>query len=117
MLKDRRNAMPSQLQEQCAQKIDLLSREIGEAMGAISANSLHALEESLWRQEVICSDLKYLLRTAHENVVLTIAVPLRSPLHALHRINASYAGLLQQTREKNQQLYALIRTYNASPPL
>ncbi len=93
-------------------RIDELREEVRHAMAAISGNRLQAFEESLWRQEVLCTGLKHLLLTAQAITPSTTSgIPvntrLQASLEALHQVNRSYAELIRQARSSNHLLYAL----------
>ena len=92
-------------------EIDSLGREISVAISAISGNSLRALEESLWRQEVLCTSLKQLLQTLGRSTDSTTMIRMRSAMSDLHRLNQTYAVLVEQSRNSNDLLYALSRGY------
>lgn len=81
-------------------------------MAAISGNQLQALEESLWRQEVLCTGLKHLLGTVQDAAPgPPLNTRLQASLIALHQLNQSYAELLRQAQASNHLLYALCQGY------
>lgn len=94
------------------EQLESLRGEMNAAMLAISGNSLRSLEESLWRQEVLCVSLKRLLQsmqgTRMESTALT---RMRSAATALHAVNQTYAGLVQQSRASADLLSNLCRSY------
>ncbi len=99
-------------------RIDELREEVRHAMAAISGNRLQAFEESLWRQEVLCTGLKHLLLTAQAVTPSTTSgIPvntrLQASLEALHQVNRSYAELIRQARSSNHLLYALCQNHGA----
>lgn len=97
-------------------RIDELRREIGHAMAAISLNKLGAFEESLWRQEVLCTGLRNLLTTAQDEACGTIlGIRLQSSLSALREVNRSYAELLRQAQTSNSLLHALCQAHCPNP--
>lgn len=100
-------------------RLDELREEIGRAMAAISGNKLAALEESLWRQEVLCTGLKHICCTAEQaQPGPALAKELRKSLCALHNANRSYVELLRQAQVSNHLLYALCAAHAATlnPP-
>ncbi len=95
------------------QQLDLLRAEMSDAMLAISGNSLQALEESLWRQEVLCVSLKRLLQSLQQaQLDSSVMVRMRSAATALHTLNQSYAGLIQRSKSSADLFYGLCRSYN-----
>ena len=95
-------------------RIQEVREEIRRAMAAISGNELGALEESLWRQEVMCTGLKQLLCTARQaQPGPALATELRTSLRALHDVNLSYAELVRQSQASNHLLYALCAAHAA----
>lgn len=108
--------MEAQLQNPAGElyvhRIDELREEIRHAMVALSGNRLEALEESLWRQEVLCTGLKHLLGTVQEAAPGTpLDARLQASLAALHHLNQSYAELLRQAQASNHLLHALCMHY------
>ena len=94
-------------------QLELLRAEMNDAILAISGNSLQALEESLWRQEVLCVSLKRLLQSLHDTRIdSAILVRMQSATTALHTVNQSYAGLIQRSRSSADLLYGLCRSYS-----
>ena len=94
-------------------RIDELRDEIRQAMAAISGNKLQALEESLWRQELLCTGLKHMVGTVQgTRPGTTLNTRLQASLAALHQVNQSYAELLRQAGASNHLLYALWESYS-----
>ena len=86
----------------------LLREEINAAMLAISGNSLQVLEESLWRQEVLCTSLRRLLQALQGEAIDSASMArIRSSTLALHQVNRTYANLVQQSRMQAEVLYGL----------
>lgn len=95
-------------------RIQEMREEIRRAMAAISSNELGALEESLWRQEVLCTGMKQLLRTARQaQPGPALATELRTSLRALYYVNLSYAELVRQSQASNHLIYALCAAHAA----
>jgi hypothetical protein len=96
----------SQTGELDAHRIDELREAIHDAIAAIAGNRLQALEESLWRQEVLCTGLKHLVQTVQSaSVDTTLDTRLQRSITALHHLNQSYAELLRQAQASNHLLY------------
>jgi hypothetical protein len=101
--------------EVCFQ-LDSLRHEIGDAMAAISGNSLRSLEESLWRQEILCVSLKRLLQTLEGSHLSASAMArVHSTMTALYDLNRTYADLVEQSRASNHLLYTLCCSYKDAP--
>jgi hypothetical protein len=97
--------------------MEQLRDEIQTAMLAISGNRLSVLEESLWRQQVLCTSLKHLSHTfASENVESPLMDRLRETSLALQNLNRSYLLLVQQASQSNDLLYRLCRGYKDTAP-
>ena len=97
-------------------EINSLHHEISVAISAVSGNSLRALEESLWRQEVLCTSLKQLLHTLGRSNDSATMIRMRSAMSDLHRLNQTYAALVAQSRSSNDLLYALSQGYKIDSP-
>lgn len=94
-------------------RIEELREEIRYAMAAISGNQLRALEESLWRQEVLCTGLRHLLGSAQESSTGSWLNPqLQTSLAALHQTNLAYAELLRQAQVSNHLFATLCQSYD-----
>ena len=95
--------------------VEQLRVEIESAMLLVSGNRLTALEESLWRQQVLCTSLKHLSTSL-------LTEPMERPLvrriqeasSALDQLNRSYALLIQQCGQQNNLLRRLCRSYQES---
>ena len=97
------------------QQLHSMRDEMSASMLAISSNSLHAFEESLRRQEVLCLSLTRLLQVVGGTEADTSAlVSIRSATTALHRLNKTYSELVQQSRVSGELMYALCRSYTDS---
>lgn len=95
--------------------VEQLRGEIESAMLLISGNRLSALEESLWRQQVLCTSLKHLsgsLTTA--SVERPLVKRIQEASAALDQLNRSYAVLIQQSSQSNNLLLRLCRSYQES---
>lgn len=94
---------------------DALRGEIESAMRHISGNRLSALEESLWRQQVLCTSLKHLSQSiSAEAVEPSMQRRLREAGAALQQLNRSYSLLIQQSGQQNGLLLQLCRSYQES---
>ena len=97
--------------------VEQLRAEIESAMLCVSGNRLAALEESLWRQQVLCTGLKHLSRSiATETVERPLARRIQEASSALDQLNRSYAVLIQQSSQSNNLLLRLCRSYQESAP-
>ena len=115
MIAEQASGRHAQREDNCLQQLESLRTEIGAAMTAISGNSLQALEESLWRQEVLCVSLKRLVQTLPEGDSSSSAmIRIRSTTAALYALNQTYAGLVQQSKASSDLLYSLCLSYKDS---
>ena len=97
------------------QQLDTLREEVGYAMSAISGNTLQALEESLWRQEVLCVGLGRMLQTLGGTPLPNGAADrMKDAMAALHAVNRTYAEVVEQARSSNHRLYALCLGYKGA---
>lgn len=99
----------------CLERIEALRQEITRAIAAISGDTLGDLEESLWRQEVLCVGLKHLLpelRTLQPRTLL--AVRLGESMSALQELNRTYAELLRQAQSSNKLLLRLCHHHHGA---
>lgn len=97
--------------------VEQLRGEIQSAMLLVSGNRLSALEESLWRQQVLCTSLKHLsgsLTTA--SIERPLVKRIQEASAALDQLNRSYAVLIQQSSQSNNLLLRLCRSYQESAP-
>ena len=107
--------MESKEENVCLDQIDLLKGEINAAMLAIAGNALRPLQESLWRQEVLCVSLKRLLQLLRGTNCKPDAIDrIRAATAALHRLNQTYAIVIQQSSASTDILYNLCRSYKES---
>lgn len=98
-------------------EMEQLRDELQTAMLAISGNRLSVLEESLWRQQVLCTSLKHLSHTvAAESVHSPLLKRIRETSVALNDLNRSYSLLVQQASQSNDLLYRLCRSYKDAAP-
>ncbi len=102
-------------EESFLEQLDAMRGEVSSSMLAISGNSLKALEESLWRQEVLCVSLNRLLESLDRRTVEPSSVTLiQTTTAALHKLNQSYAALVEQAETSAGTLYRLCRDYKDS---
>ena len=98
-------------------QLETLREEIQVALSAISGNALGALQDSLWRQEVLCAGLNRLLHSLQETGVdLSALHRMRAATASLYALNQTYADLVQQSRESTDLMYALCQNYQKSSP-
>lgn len=113
MFKEDRKPLHVREADDYLQQAMLLEGEMKAAMQAISSNSLQALEESLWRQEVLCVSLKRMLQTVQSAPADTeVMLRMRSASSALHTLNQTYAGLVQQSRLSTDLMLRLSLSYS-----
>lgn len=97
------------------QQLESMREEMSRSMQAISGNSLQVLEESLWRQEVLCVSLQRLVRAMVGQDPRSAAMArVRSATEDLHRLNQTYARLIQQSKASCDLMYGLCRSYTES---
>ena len=95
--------------------VEQLRGEIESAMLCVSGNRLAALEESLWRQQVLCTGLRHLSRSlATEAIERPLMGRIQQASAALDQLNRSYAQLIQQSSRDNSLLLGLCRSYQES---
>ena len=96
---------------------DALRSELESAMLAIAGNRLSALEQSLWRQQVLCTSLKHLSRSlASEDVESPLLLRIREASLALKQLNRTYTLLIQQSSHSTDILHRLCRSYQDAAP-
>ena len=100
------------------EQLNFMRAELSAAMVAISGNSLQALEESLWKQEVLCVGLNRLLQTLGRTPVDdAVRSSILSATADLQTLNRTYHFLVQQSHSSTDLLYSLCRTYKDTMPL
>lgn len=109
------NSIDKLSEELYVQQLESMREEISRSMQAISGNSLQVLEESLWRQEVLCVSLQRLVRAMVGQDPRSPAMArIRSATADLHRLNQTYARLIQQSKSSCDLMYGLCRSYTES---
>ena len=99
------------------QQLESLREEMQAPMLAISGNRLSILEESLWRQQVLCTSLKHLTHSiSTQPLESSLARRIRESTTALHEVGRTYAALLQQTSEAGDLFLSLCRSYKDAVP-
>lgn len=99
------------------QQLALLREEMATAMLGISGNSLSVLEESLWKQQVLCVSLKRLLQMLQgAQIDSDCMARIRSATSALHSLNQTYEELVKQARSHTEVLYGLCVSYSNGSP-
>ena len=89
-----------------------LQDEMAAAMSAISSNSLQVLEESLWRQQVLCTSLRRLLHVVQGATVSpAVSRHMCEATSALHNLNHTYAALVRQSGASADLFQGLCRSY------
>lgn len=94
------------------EQLNQLRDEITRSMQAIAGNSLQVLEESLWRQEILCVSLQRLLRFIAGGHPDSAAMNrIRSASLDLRRLNHTYASLIEQSKTSCDLMYGLCQSY------
>ena len=97
-------------------QLESLRDEMQAAMLAISGNRLQVLEESLWRQQVLCTSLKHLSSSLRSPTLETsLAARIRESSLALNEVSRTFSVLLQQASESGDLLLRLCRGYQDTP--
>lgn len=97
--------------------IGALQTELRSAMLAISGNRLSVLEDSLWRQQVLCTSLKHLSRSlSTEAVERPLLDRIQQASLDLQQLNRTYAQLVQQSSQSTDLLSRLCRSYGDTAP-
>lgn len=93
-------------------QVEELRGEIEGAMQAISGNRLGLLEESLWRQQVLCTSLKHLSQSlSAKDAGGPLMGRIREASVRLAEVNRTYAYLVQQSAGSTELLLRLCRSY------
>ncbi len=93
-------------------QVEELRCEIEGAMEAVSGNRLGVLEESLWRQQVLCTSLRHLSQTlGAEDAEGPLMERIREASTQLAEVNRTYAYLVQQSAGSAELLLRLCRSY------
>lgn len=102
--------------ETCVRLLQGLQHEIQTSVGAVSRNNLRAFELSLWRQEMVCSNLKRLLKAGNTRAAdATSARALNKAAIALKVQADVYARLVDRCSRSTAILRDLCSLYaNAS---
>ena len=100
------------------EQLETLRREMQAAMLAISSNQLTILEQSLWKQQVLCTSLKHLSHIlASEEMESSLSRRIRESTTALHEVSRTYAALLKQASASGDLLLRLCHSYRDASPL
>ncbi len=93
-------------------QLESLREEMQAAMLAISGNRLQPLEESLWRQQVLCTSLKHLSSSlSTPDLETSLAQRIRESTLALNEVSRTYSILVQQASQSGDLLLRLCRSY------
>ncbi len=92
-----------------------LGYELQTAMSAIADNALPSFEESVWKQEVLCSNLKRLARLLDRQMPDSItARRIHLAAQAVHDLNRRYEILVRHSGRLTQLLSNLHNSYSGS---
>ena len=92
-------------------QVALLREEISNATLAIAGNYIEALEECLWRQEVLCTSLKRLLQVIEENGSSRAHAHMLDATADLHGVSLTFAAVIEQSRNHASVMQGLCRSY------
>lgn len=93
-----------------------LERELEIATDAIARNSLAEFEQSLWRQEMLCSGLKRSMQSLRRAGLDSQPLKaLRASARSVWTANRSYAVLIARTRQSAAVLQDLCGLYRHLP--
>ena len=103
-------------------QLQALGFEISVAMDAIAANALSSFQESVAKQEMLCSVLAHMAKTMHEKVrssgqpllVLSdssVEPRIRAASEAISQLNLQYAALLRHSGRSIAILASLCRSH------
>ena len=103
-------------------QLQTLAFEISVAMDAIAANAHTSFQESVAKQEMLCSVLAHMAKTIHGKVrsseqpllVLSdssIEPRIRAASEAIHQLNLQYAALLKHSGRSIALLASLCRSH------
>jgi hypothetical protein len=107
------------------QQLQELASEISVAMGAIAANEMPEFQESISKQEILCSSLETMANTVSEwlsapappapperpCVETAVEQKIRTASHAIRELNLQYAALLKHSGRSISLLAALCRSH------
>ena len=98
-------------------QLESLRGEMQAAMLAISGNRLQVLEQSLWRQQVLCTSLKHLSSSLRSpSLETSLAARIRESTLALNEVSRTYSVILHQASESGDLLLRLCRSYKDTSP-
>jgi hypothetical protein len=104
------------------QQLQELAFEISAATDAIAANALSKFQQSVARQEMLCSSLASMANTVGEGlrssqqpsrsgIDSTVEARIRAASSTLHELNLQYAALLRHSGRSIAVLASLCRTH------
>lgn len=100
----------------CLRDIRDLRTEMADAVNAIAENRLPKVEESLWRQEMLCASLRRsLLRLGRAAPSKDLLVRLRDAFAKLQSEAAGYESLVRQSSRTSSLLGDLCGLYAPMP--
>ena len=99
-------------QDLCIQFAKELEEEIASAILAIALDSMDILEDSLWKQQVLCATLRSQLDTLSDQGIDPRGLPyVVGAFSSLRNANNTYAALVQQSRASTDLLLKLCLGY------
>ena len=104
------------------QQLQTLALEISIAMDAIAANALPRFQESVAKQEVLCTSLATMANTVSEGFQLSeqpmllcidpaVELKIRTTTEAIRKLNLKYAALLKHSGRSIALLISLCRIH------
>lgn len=93
------------------QQLQALACEISLAMDAIAANALSRLQESVARQEMLCSLLAGTARAPRFISDRAVETKIQQASEAIRELNLQYAALLRHSGRSIALLLSLCRTH------
>ena len=102
----------------CVSVLRDLEQEIQTATNAIACNKLMRLEESLWRQEMLCVRLKRFISTIQRTEWIASLTPIRDEVSRLRNQAQVYGKLVTRSSRSTeilQHLYSLYRNASQHP--
>ncbi len=112
-----RPPVPSQ-EASCLETVHSLSAAVSEAMLALSQNGLEALEDALWRQQMLCASLQTSFQHFGDNGLERDALErLVAAFKGLQGLNLTYTEVLRQARASTDLLFQICLDYGGQKPV
>lgn len=96
----------------CLGQIEALESAVLTALLALGESSLEELEDSLWKQQVLCSTLQHSLERLRCGTLDTPGLRrVVAAMHALHSLSRTYASAIDQANASTALLWKLSASY------